>query len=74
MAHTVFGRLWPWHLGKNRKLETWNRRNEGHGVHSYIDGHSKALKIDQTLNGCAYNVGQYGTAFDLELYQWDIIE
>jgi prepilin-type N-terminal cleavage/methylation domain-containing protein len=74
LAHTVFGRLWPRHLGKNRRAETWNRRNEGVVVHSYVDGHTKALKIDQTLAGCAWNVGTYGTAFDLQAYQWDVNE
>ena len=74
LTHTVFGRLWPWHMGKNRGQDTWNRRNEGVVVHSYIDGHSKALRIDQTKAGCAVGVGTYGTAFDLEAYPWDIIQ
>jgi hypothetical protein len=74
LAHTVFGRLWPWHMGKNRGQDTWNRRNEGIVVHSYVDGHSRAMKIDQTMAGCAWNVGQYGTAFDLSAYQWDIVD
>jgi prepilin-type N-terminal cleavage/methylation domain-containing protein len=71
LAHTVFGRLWPWHMGKNRGNETWNRRNEGIVVHSFIDGHSKPMKIDQTTAGCALNVGTYGTVFDFQAYQWD---
>jgi prepilin-type N-terminal cleavage/methylation domain-containing protein len=74
LANTVFGRLWPWHMGKNRGADTWNRRNEGIVVHSYVDGHSRALKIDQTQAGCAHNVGQYGTVFDMAAYQWDIID
>ncbi|MDQ2986704.1 MAG: prepilin-type N-terminal cleavage/methylation domain-containing protein [Armatimonadota bacterium] len=74
LRNIVFGRLWPWHMGKNRGLETWNRRNEGIVVHSFIDGHTKALKIDQTLAGCAPTVNQGGTAFDLTAYQWDTIE
>ena len=61
-------------MGKNRGTETWNRRNEGAVVHSYIDGHSRALKIDQTMAGCAVGVGTYGTAFDLGAYQWDIVD
>lgn len=74
LAHTVFGRLWPWHMGKNRGAQTWNRRNEGIVVHSFIDGHSKALKIDQTLAGCAPTVNQGGTAFDLQAYMWDTVD
>jgi prepilin-type N-terminal cleavage/methylation domain-containing protein len=72
MAHTVFGRLWPWHMGKNRRQETWQRRNEGVVVHNFMDGHSKALKIDQSTAGCALSVGTYGTAFDMDAYMWDI--
>ncbi|MEO7453892.1 MAG: prepilin-type N-terminal cleavage/methylation domain-containing protein [Fimbriimonadales bacterium] len=74
LTHLVFGRLWPWHLGKNRGQDTWRRRNEGVVVHSFIDGHSKALRIDQSTAGCALGVGTYGTAFDLQAYQWDIID
>ncbi|MDQ2986702.1 MAG: prepilin-type N-terminal cleavage/methylation domain-containing protein [Armatimonadota bacterium] len=74
LSHLVFGRLWPWHMGKNRGNDTWNRRNEGIVVHSFIDGHSKALRIDQTTAGCALGVGTYGTAFDLSAYLWDIVD
>jgi hypothetical protein len=59
-------------MGKNRRQETWQRRNEGVVVHNFMDGHSKALKIDQSTAGCALGVGTYGTAFDMDAYMWDI--
>lgn len=74
LAHTVFGRLWPWHMGGNRGLDTWNKRNEGVVIHTFIDGHSKALKIDATLAGCVPTQNQGGTAFDLEAYIWDTVK
>jgi hypothetical protein len=74
LLHTVFGRLWPWHGGGNRGQETWNKRNEGVVIHSFIDGHTKALRIDQTLAGCVTTLNQGGTAFDLDAYIWDTIQ
>jgi prepilin-type N-terminal cleavage/methylation domain-containing protein len=74
LRHIVFGRLWPWHGGGNRGQETWNRRNEGVVIHNFIDGHTKALRIDQTLAGCVTTLNQGGTAFDLDAYMWDTVK
>lgn len=67
----VFGRAWPWHGGRNRGNDTWNRRNEGVVIATFMDNHSKALKIDQLTNGCDVRPGWGGRIFDRDAYLWD---
>jgi prepilin-type N-terminal cleavage/methylation domain-containing protein len=71
-AWNVFGGSWPWHMGNNRGAETWNRRNEGVVVTNYLDGHTRANKIDALTAGCDVRPNHTGRAFDLEVYQWDL--
>lgn len=69
----VFGGNWPWHMGKNRGNETWNRRNEGVVVANYLDGHTKAQKIDALTAGCNVQPAFAGQIFDHERYEWDLL-
>lgn len=73
-AHIVFGRVWPWHMGKNRGANTWVRRNEGTVSVIYLDSHNKKMKIDQMLAGCNMNdsPSYYRRIFDREAYLWDL--
>lgn len=71
LNRNVFGRVWPWHNGKNRGAETWKRRNEGAVVTTFMDGHTKALKIDQLTNGCDVRNQWTGRIFDKDAYLWD---
>jgi len=72
LAWNVFGGSWPWHMGKNRGADTWNRRNEGIVVTNYLDGHTRGNKIDALTAGCDVRPAHAGRAFDLERYQWDL--
>lgn len=72
MRWNVFGGNWPWHMGKNRGLETWNRRNEGIVVANYLDGHTRPQKIDSLTAGCNVLPSHQGRVFDLDAYQWDL--
>lgn len=71
-AWNVFGGNWPWHMGKNRGAETWNRRNEGVVVANYLDGHTKAQKIDALTAGCDVQPAHQGRIFDHDRYEWDL--
>jgi len=74
LSWQVFGGCWPWHLGHNRGTETWNRRNEGVCITTFLDSHSKALKIDALAAGCFVGVNGLtdSRAFDKEAYLWDL--
>ncbi|MBA3726882.1 MAG: prepilin-type N-terminal cleavage/methylation domain-containing protein [Armatimonadetes bacterium] len=72
LSFIVFGRAWPWHMGKNRGLDTQKRRNEGLVCTTFIDGHSKALKIDQLSAGCQVLPQSSGRIFDHDAYLWDL--
>jgi hypothetical protein len=63
--------VWPWHNGKNRGNDTWKRRNEGATTTTFVDGHTKALKIDQLTNGCDVRNQWAGRIFDKDAYLWD---
>jgi prepilin-type N-terminal cleavage/methylation domain-containing protein len=73
MLWNVFGGNWPWHMGKNRGAETWNRRNEGVVVANYLDGHTKAHKIDSLTAGCNVQPAHAGQIFDHDRYEWDLL-
>jgi prepilin-type N-terminal cleavage/methylation domain-containing protein len=76
LSQLVFGRVWPWHGGKNRGAETWNRRNEGVANTIFMDTHCKALRIDELTNGCSFAVrGELPynrRIFDNDAYLWDL--
>lgn len=69
----VFGGSWPWHMGKNRGAETWNRRNEGIIVANYLDGHTKPQKVDALTAGCDARPAFAGRVFDHDRYEWDLL-
>jgi prepilin-type N-terminal cleavage/methylation domain-containing protein len=69
----AFGGSWPWHMGKNRGAETWNRRNEGIVVANYLDGHTKPQKIDALTAGCNVQPDFAGQIFDHDRYEWDLL-
>jgi prepilin-type N-terminal cleavage/methylation domain-containing protein len=73
MAWNVFGGNWPYHMGKNRGAETWNRRNEGIVVANYLDGHTKPQKIDALTAGCNVLPAHAGRIFDHDRYEWDLL-
>jgi prepilin-type N-terminal cleavage/methylation domain-containing protein len=72
LAWNVFGGSWPWHMGKNRGADTWKRRNEGIIVTTFMDQHSKGLKVDALTVGCDVRAAAAGRAFDRDLYLWDL--
>jgi prepilin-type N-terminal cleavage/methylation domain-containing protein len=74
LSWIVYGGTWPWHMGKNRGADTWRRRNEGVVVTTFMDQHSKALKIDGLSAGCALNAAtpNQSRAFDRDIYLWDL--
>ncbi|MBA3726880.1 MAG: prepilin-type N-terminal cleavage/methylation domain-containing protein [Armatimonadetes bacterium] len=72
LVWNVFGGAWPWHMGKNRGVDTYKRRNEGIVVTSFMDGHTKALKMDAVSAGCQVLQNSGGRAFDLDAYLWDL--
>jgi prepilin-type N-terminal cleavage/methylation domain-containing protein len=72
LSNIVFGRVWPWHMGKNRGVDTWRRRNEGVVCVTYVDGHSKPLRVDQLATGCQVLDNWGGRIFDRDAYPWDL--
>jgi prepilin-type N-terminal cleavage/methylation domain-containing protein len=72
LSFVVFGRVWPWHGGGDRGQDTWKRRNEGVVVTTFVDGHSKALKVDNLTAGCQVLAQSGGRIFDPDAYLWDL--
>ncbi len=68
----VFGGVWPFHRGGNKGRDTVARRNEAVAVVTFVDGHSKAMRIDQIAAGCNVQPRWRGVIYDREAYLWDL--
>jgi prepilin-type N-terminal cleavage/methylation domain-containing protein len=72
-AWNTFGGAFPYHLAsKAMGAQTWTRRNEGVVTVSFLDGHSKPLRIDRITAGCDVRNAWGGFIFDRESYIWDL--
>lgn len=71
-AWNVFGGVWPFHMGGNKGNDTFRRRNESNATVAFLDGHVKAMRIDQIANGCNVSNGWGGVIYDRDLYLWDL--
>jgi prepilin-type N-terminal cleavage/methylation domain-containing protein len=70
----VFGGLWPFHQGGqgNYGAQTYQKRNRMVIPITFVDGHNKAMNIDQITAGCDARPNQVGRIFDADKYIWDL--
>lgn len=70
----VYGGAWTWHAGGGKGFgnNTWTNRNYGVANTTFLDGHTKVLRVDQLGAGCDVRNSWQGRIFDREAYLWDL--
>lgn len=72
-AWNVFGGVFPFHQTSLAQGQaTWRNRNQGVVITTFVDGHTKALKIDAIAAGCDVRPAWGGRIFDKDAYLWDL--
>lgn len=72
-AWNVFGGVFPFHqTSLSLGQRTWIERNRGVVIVTFVDGHTKAMKIDAIAAGCDVQPAWGGRIFDKDAYIWDL--